>query len=196
MLLDQIAEKAYSERIREYLLLEDKLTLDKAIQIANWIVQVRQILQNALLQTKYANHVERGQKHEVREVVIPELTVLFLQDAVPVQRKIMCTVELGTSPDMQPLEMIVDNGSSVSILPAHVYKNLFSDIQSETQIRTDSQGDSSSASRCSFSSTCHDSPASTYHGLCEKLCAEMMWNQYNRNWGGCSLLPEMLFLLS
>lgn len=56
-------------------------------QINTW-----QILQNALLQTKYANHVERGQKHEVKEVVNP---VLFLQDAVPVERKIMCTVELG-----------------------------------------------------------------------------------------------------
>lgn len=35
MLQDQIVEKAYSGRIRERLLLEHKLTLDKAIQIAN-----------------------------------------------------------------------------------------------------------------------------------------------------------------
>lgn len=41
MLRDQIVEKAYSERIREHLLLEDKLTLDKAIQIANGIGHVQ-----------------------------------------------------------------------------------------------------------------------------------------------------------
>jgi len=37
MLRDQIVEKAHSGRIRERLLLEDKLTLDKAIQIANQV---------------------------------------------------------------------------------------------------------------------------------------------------------------
>ncbi|XP_034065890.1 uncharacterized protein LOC117542374 [Gymnodraco acuticeps] len=37
MLRDQIVEKAYSGRIRERLLLEDKLTLDKAIQTANQV---------------------------------------------------------------------------------------------------------------------------------------------------------------
>ncbi len=35
MLLDQIVEKVHSSRIRERLLLEADLTLDKAIQIAN-----------------------------------------------------------------------------------------------------------------------------------------------------------------
>lgn len=49
-----------------------------------------------------------GSKHELREVVIPELTVLFLKDAVPVERRIICTDELGTSPNMQPFEMLVD----------------------------------------------------------------------------------------
>lgn len=37
MLRDQIVEKAYSGRMRELLLLEDKLMLDKAIQIANQV---------------------------------------------------------------------------------------------------------------------------------------------------------------
>ena len=57
-----------------------------------------------------------------REVVIPKLTVLFLQDAAPVEKKIMCKVELGTSPNIQPWDMIMDTGSSVSILPADVYE--------------------------------------------------------------------------
>lgn len=47
------------------------------------------------------------QKHEEREVVIPELTVLFLKNAAPVERKIICTAELSTSPNMQPFEMLV-----------------------------------------------------------------------------------------
>ena len=64
----------------------------------------------------------------MRELVIPELTVLFLKDTVPKDKKIMCTIELGTSPDMQPFQMIVDTGSSVSLLPAEVYENSFCDI--------------------------------------------------------------------
>ena len=37
-------------------------------------------------------------KNKVREVVIPKPTVLFLKCSVQVERKIMCTIELGTSP--------------------------------------------------------------------------------------------------
>ena len=76
----------------------------------------------------FAKVCRSGQKHEVREVVIPELIVLFLQDAAPVEKRIMCKVELGTSPNIQPWDMIVDTGSSVSILPAHVYEYTFSHI--------------------------------------------------------------------
>ncbi len=76
----------------------------------------------------FAKVCHSGQKCEVKEIVIPELTMLFLKDAVPVERKIMCTVELGTSPNRKPFEMIVDTGSSVSLLAAHVYENSISDI--------------------------------------------------------------------
>ena len=40
--------------------------------------------------------------HLAQQVFIPELTVLFLKDTVPVERKIMCAVELGTFSNMQP----------------------------------------------------------------------------------------------
>ncbi|KAF3843333.1 hypothetical protein F7725_002182 [Dissostichus mawsoni] len=40
----------------------------------------------------------------------------------------MCTVDLGLSPANQSFEMIVDTGSSVSLLPAHVYETYFSHI--------------------------------------------------------------------
>ncbi|XP_067091751.1 protein NLRC3-like isoform X4 [Osmerus mordax] len=66
----------------------------------------------------FAEVCRSGKKHEVREVVIPELTVFFLKDTVPKDKKIMCTVELGTSLNMQPFQMIVDTGSSVSLQPA------------------------------------------------------------------------------
>lgn len=67
-------------------------------------------------------------KCKVREVIIPELSVLFLNNAAPKEKKIMCTVDLGTSPAKQSFEMIVDMGSSGSLLPAHVYKTCFSHI--------------------------------------------------------------------
>lgn len=44
MLRDQIVEKVYSSRIREHLLLEADLTLDRAIQIA---IQVENSVANA-----------------------------------------------------------------------------------------------------------------------------------------------------
>ncbi|KAF3845722.1 hypothetical protein F7725_002800 [Dissostichus mawsoni] len=44
------------------------------------------------------------------------------------EKKIMCTVDLGLSPANQSFEMIVDTGSSVSLLPAHVYETYFSHI--------------------------------------------------------------------
>lgn len=169
MLRDQIVEKAYSGRIRECLLLEAKLTLDKAIQITNQVktavrntgefsnseVPVREMSMPAKWEqkrpgagkqrkserksekarkcdsdkhmansTKYPaiNKIRKScgktghfakvchseHKCEVREVIIPELTVLFLNNATPKKKKIMCTVDLGTSPAKQSFEMIVD----------------------------------------------------------------------------------------
>ncbi|XP_034056171.1 uncharacterized protein LOC117535746 [Gymnodraco acuticeps] len=194
MLRDQIVEKAYSGRIRERLLLEDKLTLDKAIQIANQVetavrnvaefsnseVPVREIraptweqkLPAASKQRKgerkseqarrcyrcdsdkhmanstqcpatnnickscgktghFAKVCRSEQKREVREVVIPELTVLLLNNTAPKEKKIMCTVDLELSPANQSFEMIVDTGSSVSLLPAHVYETYFSHSSSQ-----------------------------------------------------------------
>ncbi|KAF3851511.1 hypothetical protein F7725_013283 [Dissostichus mawsoni] len=49
-------------------------------------------------------------------------------NAATQQKKIMCTVDLGLSPANQSFEMIVDTGSSVSLLPAHVYETYFSHI--------------------------------------------------------------------
>ncbi len=57
---------------------------------------------------QFAKARSSGQKHTVKEKVICELTMLFLKNAAPVEKKIMCTVGLGTCPNMQPFEMIVD----------------------------------------------------------------------------------------
>ncbi|KAF3858878.1 hypothetical protein F7725_012079 [Dissostichus mawsoni] len=76
----------------------------------------------------FAKVCRSEQKREVREVVIPELTVLLLNNSAPKEKKIMCTVDLGLSPANQSFEMIVDTGSSVSLLPAHVYETYFSHI--------------------------------------------------------------------
>ena len=65
----------------------------------------------------------RSGQREVREVLINELTVLYMNDAV--QDKILCTVHVDANEHSHDVELIVDTGSSVSILPVSIYQNLF-----------------------------------------------------------------------
>lgn len=71
----------------------------------------------------FAKVCRSGQK-EVREVLINELTMLYMDNAV--QDKIQCTVHVDADEHSHDVELVVDTGSSVSILPVSMYQNLFS----------------------------------------------------------------------
>lgn len=59
----------------------------------------------------------------MREVLINELTVLSMNDAV--QDKILCTVHIDANGHSHDVELIVHTGSSVSILPVGMCQDLF-----------------------------------------------------------------------
>lgn len=62
----------------------------------------------------------------MREIVIPELTVLYMNDPNTVTDKTLCSVQIKTNKGhYQPVELIVDTGSSVSILPDSIYREHF-----------------------------------------------------------------------
>ena len=96
--------------------------------LATWLTN-----HHALHPKPHAIHVEKwdilpkfgrsGQK-EVREALINELTVLYMDNAV--QDKIQCTVHVDADEHSYDVELIVDTGSSVSIRPLSIYQNLFS----------------------------------------------------------------------
>ena len=66
---------------------------------------------------------------EVREVELPEVTVLCTEKSAQAPDKITCTVEvsaLGSLPCL--VNLVVDTGSSVSILPNRIYQRQFNNI--------------------------------------------------------------------
>lgn len=65
----------------------------------------------------------RSRRKEVREIVINELTVLYMTDTV--QDKILCTVQANANGHWHDVELIVDTGSSVSIIPESIYQTFF-----------------------------------------------------------------------
>lgn len=64
----------------------------------------------------------RSAKKEVHEVVINELTVLYMTDADAAQDKILCTVQVKANGHSHDVELIMDTGSSVSIIPESIYQ--------------------------------------------------------------------------
>ncbi|KAI4894806.1 hypothetical protein NFI96_001731 [Prochilodus magdalenae] len=64
--------------------------------------------------------------HSVREVEMPEYTILYLQDLTP-GNKIICPVTIQTPAAAAKLDLIVDTGSCVSILPKATYLANFND---------------------------------------------------------------------
>ncbi len=55
--------------------------------------------------------------------MISELTVFYMNDAV--QDKILCTVQVNANGHSHDVELIVDTGASVSIIPESIYQTLF-----------------------------------------------------------------------
>lgn len=68
--------------------------------------------------------------HQVREVEVPELTVLRIQKAACTSDKIKCNVKIQPSDSpAHAMDLIVDSASPVSILPRSVYDEHFGESQ-------------------------------------------------------------------
>ncbi|XP_076876890.1 olfactory receptor 1F1-like [Brachyhypopomus gauderio] len=72
---------------------------------------------------KFRQRTQRPNETEVREVVVNEPTVLYMNNAV--QDKILCTVQVTVNGQCETVELIVDTGSSVSIIPENIYYDCF-----------------------------------------------------------------------
>ncbi len=72
---------------------------------------------------KVGHFCRSGQK-EVREVVISELTVLYINHAV--QDKILCTVQVNANGRSHDVELIVETGASTFTRPSFVHVPLLS----------------------------------------------------------------------
>ncbi len=64
-----------------------------------------------------------GQARSVREIDLPEVQILYLHDSIT--DKIQCTAVIATATTSVAVELTVDSGSSVSILPKIVYDTHF-----------------------------------------------------------------------
>lgn len=64
----------------------------------------------------------RSAQKDVCEIVINELTVLYMTDTV---RDEICTVHIDADGHSHEVELIVDTGSSVSIIPESIYHTNF-----------------------------------------------------------------------
>lgn len=67
----------------------------------------------------------RGHKN-VSEISIPEVTVLTVESPYRDSSKIMCTVQITVCETTQNVELMLDTGSAVSIIPMSVCTQYFS----------------------------------------------------------------------
>lgn len=75
----------------------------------------------------FARVCRSASANDVREVQVHDVTVLYLENSAEVPKKLHCEVTVNTpaSPGTT-VQFVVDTGSSVSILPLHIYKHHFS----------------------------------------------------------------------
>lgn len=74
------------------------------------------------------SEITESETEEVTETAGVEVTVLGIDDGVRTAEKIMCTVNVSTNArDSQDIELMLDTGSAVSILPRESYVQLFPD---------------------------------------------------------------------
>lgn len=78
---------------------------------------------NKCSKVRHFSRVCRSAQKEVREIVINVPTVLYINNTV--QDKILCTVQVTVNGRCNEVELIVDRGSSVSIIPKNTCHGLF-----------------------------------------------------------------------
>lgn len=77
---------------------------------------------------QFAKVCRSTRKQEIREIEVPELTVLYMTSTSPAPNKILCDVKMSSLSGATMQELIVDTGSSVSLLSEGIYKQYFSDL--------------------------------------------------------------------
>lgn len=86
----------------------------------------KEALCNACKKKGHFAKVCQGKTH-VREVDVPEVTILNVNTRD--SNSIMCTVKVSvTGAESQDIELMLDTGSAVSIIPESVFTGLFADI--------------------------------------------------------------------
>uniref|UniRef100_A0A669FAM3 Reverse transcriptase domain-containing protein n=1 Tax=Oreochromis niloticus TaxID=8128 RepID=A0A669FAM3_ORENI len=193
MIRDQLVEHVSSPSIRERLLLEPDLTLDKAVTLATQMESAVQQAKSVAADSStpvqavqsHSHSMQRKHKYnahpakpshatktskncfrcgsnthlanfrqcpaakvtcklchkighfarvccssktrDVREVHLPKLTVLYLTDPSHASKGLQCSINVSTpTSSAKDIELIVDTGSAVSILPNHIYEEHFS----------------------------------------------------------------------
>lgn len=179
MIRDQLVEHVANPRIRERLLLKDKLDLTTAINEATQIEAataqakamasdsrvsrrgqptrpaskpaslpsastcfqcgsdkhlanasecqaVRVICKSCGKKGHFARICQSTQSHSVKEVDVPEYIVLQVEGN-DTPNKIQCTVDIQSGQAVKTVELTVDTGASVSVLPKYIYEKYFND---------------------------------------------------------------------
>uniref|UniRef100_A0A9J7XM44 Reverse transcriptase domain-containing protein n=1 Tax=Cyprinus carpio carpio TaxID=630221 RepID=A0A9J7XM44_CYPCA len=75
----------------------------------------------------FARVCRSTQTHTVHEVLMPEYTLLLLQES-DVSAKLHCTVQVEAGAVQRPVTLTVDTGASVSVLPKSMYDDYFGEV--------------------------------------------------------------------
>lgn len=80
---------------------------------------------NACGKVGHFSRVCRSEQQHVRQVVMNDITVLYVTDTAAARDKIVCTVQVDTEGHSHAVQLSVDTGSSVSIIPEPLYRTYF-----------------------------------------------------------------------
>lgn len=76
----------------------------------------------------YARMCRSAPSSGVQEVLLPDVTILYLENSTHTPKRLMCTVSVATpTTPAVPMQLVIDTGSAVSILPRQIYQKHFKD---------------------------------------------------------------------
>ncbi len=76
----------------------------------------------------YARVCRSAPSSDVHEVQLPDVTILYLENSTHAPKGLLCNVNVATlTTPAVSMQLVVDTGSAVSILPRHIYQKYFRD---------------------------------------------------------------------